>query len=236
MIPLPDPRLDTVAGMLGSDKILPATVTLRRHRRHRTRHQRGRGPGNEFLANIREADAISGGARVRGRRRRARRRKGQSGQRHRDDPHRADPRRPPDPREGRAPSREGGAHEQGQGRARQRRCRAEGPRGRSHAVCRPAGRRGRPYGGEGAGSAHDQAVHLRLRPRRGPARRRRAAGLLRELAGPGHSVFLDAKLEMDLMDMEPRRGARAAADFGAEESGLDRLRRRASARAGCRPI
>ncbi len=48
---------------------------------------------------------------------------------------------------------------------------------------------------------------------------------LRELAAPADSVFLDAKLEMDLMDMEPDEALELLQSFGAEESGLDQLAR-----------
>ena len=48
---------------------------------------------------------------------------------------------------------------------------------------------------------------------------------LRELAGPADSVFLNAKLEMDLMEMEPEEALELLQSFGAEESGLDQLAR-----------
>jgi GTP-binding protein YchF len=50
-------------------------------------------------------------------------------------------------------------------------------------------------------------------------------GSLRELAGPADSVFLNAKLEMDLMDMEPDEAMELLESFGATESGLDQLAR-----------
>jgi len=42
---------------------------------------------------------------------------------------------------------------------------------------------------------------------------------------PADSVFLNAKLEMDLMDMEPDEALELLQSFGAEESGLDQLAR-----------
>jgi GTP-binding protein YchF len=48
---------------------------------------------------------------------------------------------------------------------------------------------------------------------------------LRELAAPADAVFLNAKLEMDLMDMEPDEALELLQSFGAEESGLDQLAR-----------
>ncbi|WP_374970265.1 redox-regulated ATPase YchF [Terrabacter sp. BE26] len=48
---------------------------------------------------------------------------------------------------------------------------------------------------------------------------------LRELAAPADAVFLNAKLEMDLMEMEPDEALELLQSFGAEESGLDQLAR-----------
>ncbi|HET7399370.1 MAG TPA: redox-regulated ATPase YchF [Intrasporangium sp.] len=48
---------------------------------------------------------------------------------------------------------------------------------------------------------------------------------LRELAAPADAVFLNAKLEMDLMDMEPGEALELLQSFGADESGLDQLAR-----------
>src|SRR4051794_17344720 len=48
---------------------------------------------------------------------------------------------------------------------------------------------------------------------------------LRELAAPADSVFLNAKLEMDLMEMEPDEALELLQSFGAEESGMDQLAR-----------
>lgn len=48
---------------------------------------------------------------------------------------------------------------------------------------------------------------------------------LRELVGPADSVFLNAKLEVDLMEMEPDEAMEMLESFGAEESGLTQLAR-----------
>ncbi len=48
---------------------------------------------------------------------------------------------------------------------------------------------------------------------------------LRDLVAPADSVFLNAKLEMDLMEMEPEEAMELLESFGAEESGLDHLAR-----------
>ncbi|WP_347350638.1 redox-regulated ATPase YchF [Intrasporangium sp.] len=49
---------------------------------------------------------------------------------------------------------------------------------------------------------------------------------LGESVSPADAVFLDAKLEMDLMDMEPDEALEMLQGFGAEESGLDQLARK----------
>ncbi len=48
---------------------------------------------------------------------------------------------------------------------------------------------------------------------------------LRELVAPADAVFLNAKLEMDLMDMSDEEALEMLHGFGAEESGLDQLAR-----------
>jgi ribosome-binding ATPase YchF (GTP1/OBG family) len=48
---------------------------------------------------------------------------------------------------------------------------------------------------------------------------------LRALVSPADSVFLNAKLEMDLMEMEPEDAMELLESFGATESGLDQLAR-----------
>ncbi|MFC7595159.1 redox-regulated ATPase YchF [Terrabacter sp. GCM10028922] len=48
---------------------------------------------------------------------------------------------------------------------------------------------------------------------------------LRNLAAPADAVFLNAKLEMDLMEMEADEALELLQSFGAEESGLDQLAR-----------
>lgn len=58
VVPLPDPRLNTLAGIFGSAKILPATVSFVDIAGIVRGASEGEGLGNQFLANIREADAI----------------------------------------------------------------------------------------------------------------------------------------------------------------------------------
>ncbi|MBX7450992.1 redox-regulated ATPase YchF [Mycolicibacterium sp. 3033] len=58
VVALPDPRLDTLAEMFGSDKIVPAPVTFVDIAGIVKGASEGAGLGNKFLANIRESDAI----------------------------------------------------------------------------------------------------------------------------------------------------------------------------------
>ncbi|TDQ54794.1 hypothetical protein EV190_101110 [Actinorugispora endophytica] len=58
VVGVPDPRLDTLAGIFGSAKILPATVTFVDIAGIVRGASEGEGLGNKFLANIRETDAI----------------------------------------------------------------------------------------------------------------------------------------------------------------------------------
>jgi ribosome-binding ATPase len=58
VVPLPDPRLEVLAGISTSEKILPATVSFVDIAGIVKGASEGEGLGNQFLANIREADAI----------------------------------------------------------------------------------------------------------------------------------------------------------------------------------
>ncbi|MFA5708219.1 redox-regulated ATPase YchF [Mycolicibacterium sp.] len=58
VVPLPDPRLDKLAEIFGSEKILPAPVTFVDIAGIVKGASEGAGLGNKFLANIRECDAI----------------------------------------------------------------------------------------------------------------------------------------------------------------------------------
>jgi GTP-binding protein YchF len=58
VVPLPDPRLNKLAEIFGSEKILPATVSFVDIAGIVRGASEGEGLGNKFLANIREADAI----------------------------------------------------------------------------------------------------------------------------------------------------------------------------------
>ncbi|HEY3735832.1 MAG TPA: redox-regulated ATPase YchF [Jatrophihabitans sp.] len=58
VVGVPDPRLEKLAGIFGSEKILPATVSFVDIAGIVRGASEGAGLGNKFLANIREADAI----------------------------------------------------------------------------------------------------------------------------------------------------------------------------------
>ncbi|NYE19856.1 redox-regulated ATPase YchF [Microbacterium immunditiarum] len=59
VVSLPDPRLKTLAEIFGSERILPATVSFVDIAGIVRGASEGEGLGNQFLANIREADAIA---------------------------------------------------------------------------------------------------------------------------------------------------------------------------------
>ena len=58
VVGVPDPRLETLAGLFGSQKIIPATVSFVDIAGIVRGACEGAGLGNKFLANIRESDAI----------------------------------------------------------------------------------------------------------------------------------------------------------------------------------
>ncbi|GAB2607064.1 redox-regulated ATPase YchF [Pseudactinotalea suaedae] len=58
VVPLPDPRLAVLAEVFGSERIVPATVSFVDIAGIVRGASEGEGLGNQFLANIREADAI----------------------------------------------------------------------------------------------------------------------------------------------------------------------------------
>ncbi|WP_075888990.1 redox-regulated ATPase YchF [Actinomyces provencensis] len=58
IVPLPDPRLDVLAKMFDSERVVPATVSFVDIAGIVRGASEGEGLGNQFLANIREADAM----------------------------------------------------------------------------------------------------------------------------------------------------------------------------------
>lgn len=59
VVPVPDPRLEALAGIFGSERILPATVTFLDIAGLVAGASKGEGLGNKFLANIRNTQAIA---------------------------------------------------------------------------------------------------------------------------------------------------------------------------------
>jgi len=58
VVPLPEPRLDVLAKMFDSARTVPATVSFVDIAGLVRGASEGQGRGNQFLANIREADAV----------------------------------------------------------------------------------------------------------------------------------------------------------------------------------
>ena len=188
---------------------------------------KGQGLGNKFLANIRESDAICQVIRafsdpdvvhVDG--------KVSPERRHRDDQHRADPGRPADDREGAAAAGEGGPDSQGPERAAcsPRRRQAQQVLDGGTTLFAGAGRRHRPgrlrelhlltakpflyvFNVDEDELAND-ALH-------GPSCAR--------WSRPAEAVFLDAKIESELIDLPDDEAAELLAALGQAEPGLDQL-------------
>ncbi len=59
IVPVPDPRLDTISGIVNPQKILPTTMEFVDIAGLVEGASKGEGLGNKFLANIRETDAIA---------------------------------------------------------------------------------------------------------------------------------------------------------------------------------
>ena len=58
VVPVPDPRLDTIAGFIPPQKLIPASVDIVDIAGLVKGASKGEGLGNKFLANIRETDAV----------------------------------------------------------------------------------------------------------------------------------------------------------------------------------
>ena len=66
VVAVPDPRLDAVAETVGASRVVPDTITFHDIAGLVAGAHRGEGLGNQFLANIRETDAIAHVVRVHG--------------------------------------------------------------------------------------------------------------------------------------------------------------------------
>lgn len=59
IVPMPDPRLDKLAGIVSPEKVIPTTMEFVDIAGLVKGASKGEGLGNQFLANIRETDAIA---------------------------------------------------------------------------------------------------------------------------------------------------------------------------------
>ncbi len=127
IVEVPDPRLAALAAIAKPQKVIPATVEFVDIAGLVAGASKGEGLGNQFLANIRETDAIAHVVRcfeddnvvhVAG--------KIEPVSRHRDDQHRAGARRPRDGRQADREGREARARRRRQGSAADRRGAREG--------------------------------------------------------------------------------------------------------------
>ena len=86
----------------------------------------------------------------------------------------------------------------------------------------------RPRAAPRAVAADRQAVHLRLQLRRRRARRRRRSrSRMQDLVAPSEAIFLDAKFEAELVELDDDEEAREMlAEMGVDEPGLDVARPR----------
>ena len=168
---VPDPRLARARRDRASGTRAAGDRRVRRHRRvWSPGASKGEGLGNQFLANIRETDAIAHVvALLRGRQRRARRGQDRSGLRHRDDQHRAGARRPRHRWTSSSRSiRKGRARRRRQGGAAARRGRSRKSRPRSNEAQAGALRRSLRRGARGAAAvlpADDEADDVRRQRR-----------------------------------------------------------------------
>ena len=59
VVPMPDPRLDTIASLVQPEKVIPTSMEFVDIAGLVAGAYKGEGLGNQFLANIRETDAIA---------------------------------------------------------------------------------------------------------------------------------------------------------------------------------
>jgi ribosome-binding ATPase YchF (GTP1/OBG family) len=226
-VAVPDPRLDKLAEIAKSKQVIPARMTFVDIAGLVKGASKGEGLGNQFLANIREVDAIAHVLRcfedgdvthVEGRvdpvadaetieteLMLADLESSRSGSEHRPQGARR--------RQGGGPA---GTPDAGRaGRAGRRQARAHG-RGR---------RRGRE-GLEDAPASDRQARPLRLQRGRGRGRHRqrpeRARGRDGRGAGRGH-VVISAKIEEEIAQLDPEEAEMFLTELGLDEAGLDRM-------------
>ena len=177
----------------------------------------GEGLGNKFLANIREADAICQVIRAF----------------HDDDVHHVegkvspkddietihtepDPRRPADPREGRAPPREGGqGQEDRQGRPRHRPGGPDGSGGGPHPVCRRRGCRGRHGARARAGLLTTKPFLYVFNVDEEQLTDEALQSELSAMVAPADAIFLNAKLESELAELDDEEARSCSSPSGS---------------------
>ena len=230
IVGIPDPRLAALSGpvRLGPDRARDGAV--RRHRRA------GPGrlgwPGSRQpvpVAHPRDGRDLPGRQSVHRSRRQPRRRRRVPGAGHRDDRHRADAGRPPDAGEGGAAAGQGGQVRQGPRPGADRRRGGEGAAG--------AGRRHDPVRGRGRGRdrpgrpARSCSCSRPSRSCTSSTRTTRSwpttscASASPAWSRPAESIFLDAKTEAELAELEPEEAAELLAELGLGEPGLAQLAR-----------
>ena len=227
VVPLPDPRLLVLAGIFGSEKILPATVSFVDIAGIVKGASEGQGLGNKFLANIREADAICQVTRVFA------------------DPdvvHVSGEVNPKDDIEIIATElilADLQTLEKAVPRLeKEARIKKESKPLLDNAIAaQKVLEEGHTLYAAGAAAGVDLAEArglglLTTKPfiyvfnlDEDQLADKELQASLRSLVEPADSVFLNAKLEMDLMEMEPEEAMELLESFGAEESGLDQLAR-----------
>ena len=225
VVGVPDPRLAVLAGgVRSSERIVPATVSFVDIAGIVRGASQGEGMGNAFLSHIREADAICQVTRVfddpdvthvDG--------SGQSRQRHRDHLHRVDLGRPADPGAGAAPAGEGSADQQGQGAPPWQALREAQEVLEQRPYVFAAGLDRGPLRELFLLTAKpfiyvfncdsDELADEDLKAR------------MRDLVAPAEAIFLDAKIESELVEMEPEEAREFLAEMDIAEPGLDVLAR-----------
>ena len=228
VVGVPDARLDRLAALYDSERIVPATVTFVDIAGIVSGASEGEGLGQQVpRRHPRDRCHLPGGPGIRRPRRHPCRRSSRPGGRHRNRQHRAHPGRPADRRQ-----------PVGEARARKRgHARSSAPVLAATTTARAASStRGRTIAAAAAAGDIDpaplrdlqlltrQAVHLRLQRRRGRARRRGAPPRARRRSWRRRSRSWSARRSRPSSPtLEPADAAELLAGYGQDESGLVQL-------------
>ena len=229
-VAVPDPRLDKLAAIAGSEQIIPTRLTFVDIAGLVRGASKGEGLGNQFLANIREVRRHRPcGALLRGRRHHPRRGQDRSDRRRRDDRDRADAGRPRKPREARRRAGEEGASG-GDKEAKEQldlvqRCLSLLREGKPARLVerKPEEERSLPD----AAAADGQARALRLQRRRslrahdGNAFSAKVVERAKEEGAV--AVVISAKIESEIAVLPPEEQAEYLEAVGLDEPGLNRV-------------